>query len=386
MYDLIIKNGHVIDPSQSLDTRADLYVKDGVIAAPEHGLENAEGLKEIDADGCFVVPGLIDSHMHVFQNVSEFGTKADLICIPSGVTTAIDAGSAGLYNFESFYKGPVMHSTVTIKSLIHPSHTGVQGVPHEEVQNPLYCTPEHLRLFFHEHGDVVVGIKIRVHSHVTAGFGLRALEAAAKTALGLRSEGFRCNLVIHLGDLDQAFSLADVLSFLSPGDVVTHMYRQGETTILGADGAVMPEVWAAQRRGILFDTGCSRPYISLGVLKAALEQGFYPDTISSDLTRRTCYWRPAFSMDHKMTLYLNAGLPFEDIVRATTITPATVFGLTEEAGTLQAKRPADVAILKVIDKEHVIEDLYGGFMRADRMVVPMATVKAGVVAFQQIFL
>ena len=385
MYDLIIKNGRVIDPARGTDGVETLYIRGGVLAAPHHQGQ-AQAVREIDAAGCLVLPGLIDAHTHLFRGGSEFGAHGDLICLPNGVTTAIDAGSAGLYNFSAFCKGAIAQADTTIKALIHPSFTGVQGAPHEEVQDPALCTLEHLLPLFERHPHTLAGIKLRVHAHVTAGFGLAALEQGAKTARALRERGFSCRLTIHLGDLAPGITLADVLSLLEAGDVLCHIYRGGETTILTPDGAVHPAMLQARRRGVIFDTACSRPYLSLKVLAAAVEQDFLPDLISTDMTRRTMYWAPSFSLPYKMSLYCNGGVPLEKVIRAATAAPAAAYGLEGQAGSLAPGMPADVAILRELERPYTVDDLYGASLPCTRQLVPMATVKGGKPVFQQLFL
>lgn len=385
MYDLIIKNGTVINPASALKRKMDIYIKDGLFVT--HNTEDrAESEKTIDAEGCLVTPGLIDSHIHLFEGGSELGGKADLICPPSCVTTAIDAGTSGLFNFKGFYENNIQRSCTTIKATIDTSPTGVQIPPYEEMQDPIFATPEKLRPLFRKYGNSLVGIKQRVHAEVTREFGLSALAQAAETSRILREEGYNCRLMVHFGNLAQGISVEDVVGLLAKGDVLTHIYRTNGTTIFGEDNKVLSYIQKARERGVVFESGCARAHLSLVNMQKALAQGFTPQIISTDLIGKTFYWRPSFSLMFKMSIYLNAGMPVEEIIKAVTYTPASVYGLLDEAGTIESGKWADVAIFKIIDKDFLIEDLYGGTMQAQRVFVPMATVKCGKPVFQQIFL
>ncbi|SBW08547.1 putative Predicted amidohydrolase [uncultured delta proteobacterium] len=383
MVDLKIVNGIVMDPAQGTESVRDLYVHGGCIVEPGG---NTEAMRVIDAAGCYVTPGFIDTHIHLFARGSEFGAQADLICLPAGVTTAVDAGSAGIFTVGNLVNGPVRQCATTIKVLLHPSNNGVQGHPHEEPQDPAYYRYEKVARLFEKFPRDLVGLKIRFHDHVPRDSGLLALENAAATADKLAREGYRCILDVHFGDLAEGLFLEDILSRMRPGDVMAHLYRGGRSLTIDENGRLRGAMFEARARGVCFETACSRPYFSLKVLKAAVRENFYPDIISTDLTRRTMYWRPAFSMAHKMTAYLAAGMPLQEVVAAVTSRPAAIFGLEAEAGSLRTGRPADIAVFKVENRPYRIDDLYGESMAAEKMVVPMATIKNGAIAFQQITL
>jgi dihydroorotase len=383
MYDLIIRGGTVIDCASGVLEKRDIFIKDGRIAAGGEG----ESEKVIRADGCYVTPGLIDSHIHLFRTGSNLGGRADLVCPSGGVTCAIDAGSAGLYNFDSFYNTDIRHSATTVKATLSTTTHGVQMPPYEEIQDPDFATPERVRPVFERYPDTLVGIKQRVHKEVTGPFGLHSLEQALKTAAQLRSEGYRCRLMVHFGDLGEGISVANVLELLAPGDVFTHIYRPANgTTIFGPDGRVLDCVKQARRRGVIFESGCARSHLSFASIQRAFDDGFAPQIISTDMIGKTFFWKPSGWLPLKMSIYLDYGMPLEEVVRAVTATPAQVYGLEKEAGSLAVGMPADVAVFRVEERPCPLEDLYGGSRTLRRLIVPMATVKGGAPVFEQIFL
>lgn len=383
MHDLIVKNGTVIDPARDFFGRRDIYVKDSVFV---EGRQEDTATRCIDADGCYVAPGLVDAHIHVYPGASQLGGMADLVCPPNCVTTAIDAGSAGLDNIHGFYRDR-LHWSTTVKATVAACPGGVLGPPHEEVQDPAYATPEVMRPLFRKYGDFLVGIKQRVHSGVTGRWRLSALRQARDTARILRDEGHRCRLMVHFGPLADDIAVEDVVGLLDPGDVLTHIYRPADgSTIFGGDGRVLDCVKRARERGVVFESGCARSHCSFESVRKAFADHFPPAIISTDMVKYTFYWSPSGWMMLKLSMYLNSGMELSEVVRAASYTPASVYGLLDEAGTLEPGRPADIAVFRVEDRPFVLDDIYGGSLRMETLCVPMATVKAGVPTFQQVYL
>lgn len=384
-----IKNGTVIDPANGEHRKRDVFIQNGVFvdALEEKGGET----RVIDAEGCFVTPGLIDSHMHMYQSRNQIGGYADIACPPGCVTTCIDAGSAGIANFHGFYRDS-LHSATGIKAAVNASLYGIEEPPYEEIQDPVYATPEAMRPLFEKYPDALVGIKLRVHERVTKEFGLRALEQAEETASVLRAEGHRCRIMIHFGNLAQGISLEDVLNLMQPGDVITHTMRPPNGTtaagssILGEDGKIQPCVWKARARGVIFDTSCGRAHLSLNTIRQAVSEQFFPQIISTDVVGWSVFLNPTGWLILKMATYLNAGMPLDAVVEAVTATPARLYGFFDQAGSLTPGKPADVAVFRMEDRPFTLRDPYGGSMDMTRLLVPMATVKNGAVVFQQIYL
>ena len=382
-YDLIVKNGTVIDPGAGTATARDLYVKDGLFVKGEPG---AASTRTINAAGCYVTPGLIDAHMHLYEGSSSMSGRADIICPQGCVTTAIDGGSAGIATMEGFYRNRMAWAT-TVKAAVGANVSGVQNPPHEEMQDPVFVTPEAMRPMFRKYGDFLVGIKIRVHEHVTGQWGLEAIKQSRETARILREEGFRCRRMVHMGPFAKGITLKDVLDLLDAGDVITHIYRPDNgATILNEKGTVQECAKEARARGVVFDTSCGRSHLSFESARKAFADGFMPQIISTDLVNYTFFWPPSGWLPLKMSLYLNLGMALEDIVKAVTLTPATVYGLLDEAGTLDEGKPADIAVFRIEDRPHRLDDCYGASLQIEKLIVPMATIKKGSPVFQQIYL
>lgn len=381
-YDLIIKNGTVINPATGFMGKRDLYVKGGVFA---EGDPDAEAGRIIDAEGAYVTPGLIDSHTHTYEGGNVMAGRADIIFPPSCVTTAIDAGSAGTGNVGSFYRDRLACAT-TIKAAVGASRNGVQEPPYEEIQDPACVTPAAMLPVFRKYGDFLIGLKLRVHGCVTGKWRLEALRQSRETARVLRGEGYRCRRMIHMGPFAPDVELRDVLDLLDAGDVITHIYRPDNgATILGKDGRVQACAREARERGVVFETGCGRTHLCLESARKAFADGFLPQIISTDQVGYTFFRRPSGWLLLKVSTYLNLGMALEDAVKAVTYTPAATYGILDEAGTLKEGCPADVAVFTVEDRQFLLEDLCGGSLRMEKLCVPMATVKHGAPVFQQIY-
>jgi len=386
MYTISIKNGHVIDFSNNTDQIRDLYIKGGkfVNQNPTDDTEGSEKL--IDATDCYVLPGLIDAHLHAFEGGSgDLGASVDSICLPNGVTTAIDGGSSGPFNFSSFYRTAIVNSRTTIKALLSPSPYGVMLPPYEEVSDPRIFDQDMIVSLFEQYGAHLVGLKIRQHVDVCSGYGNKPLMRAKEIGSFLTEKGYRGGVTVHFSELEQGLEVENILSPLEKNDVFCHMYQTIGKTIIGKDGKVLSCVKDARERGVLFDSSIGRIHFSLKNIWSALDDGFYPDIISTDIIKKTAYRLPAVSILNSMSMFLNLGMPLMEIFKAVTDTPAKTFDLSQEAGTLQIGKPADVAILKLWDKETKYEDVYGNSFFGSKIFVPMATVKRGYMAFEQIF-
>jgi len=389
MYDMIIKGGKIIDPYGKIKEDATIYIKDGVFVEPKAG-EPEEATHVIDASGLYVAPGFIDAHVHVYKGGGSFdlNTSADLYCIPNCVTTCIDGGSTGPLDFEGLYRSDIVYSTTTVKALLHMAYHGVYPLGFDEDEDPdAFDLVKAKRLVKIYGGDSIVGLKIRMHQKSAGKYGLRPLQETIRFAERMEDElGKPLSVAVHVTDLAPDVEIKDICGLLRKGDVYTHTYMGiGEKIILDKEGKLVEPVLAARERGVLFDSGGGSRNFNMNVVKNAFEQGFFPDFISTDGVGTTAY-RNNFSILHHASLYLNLGMSLEDIVKAMTVTPAACYDFLDEAGTLNIGAKADVAIFDVQTKQKTFSDLWGNSIECDRLIVPMAAVKGGRIAFKQIFM
>ena len=375
-YDISIRRGTVLDPQTGAMEQRDVFVREGRIASAP-----APGAVELDAAGCYVSPGFVDVHGHFYPDGHLIGIHADTVCPCSGVTAAIDQGSAGIYNFEDFALNVASRTATALYASLSITNTGVQMEPQEEIQDPVYCDPDKILRVFRRHPRRLVGLKVRVHAQATGPYRLEALRQAQRVARRLREEGFPCRITIHFAGLAEDVTLEEVLDGLEPGDVFSHMYHETGTRIFGEDGAVLPCAARARERGVVFDACDGLGHFSLRNLLLGVRGGFWPDTISTDVVRQTAWIQPGFSLANKLAVYLSAGMPLMDVVRAVTSTPARVYGL-EGQGTLEEGAPANLAVFRLENRPGRWTDLFGGELERTTAVVPMATVGGGTIVFQ----
>lgn len=375
-YSFHIKNGRVIDPVRNIDKIQDVYVKGSKIVDAPQG--NAEIMRVIDASGMLVLPGLIDFHTHLNYGHSDFGIHPDLHTLPNGITSAVDAGSAGSANFEGFYKDVVCSSTLTIKSFVNISPVGVITERHTEEPNPVYHDIAKIKYIFERYSDQILGLKLRMGKLFSREFGLLPLKKTSGLARKLGTV-----MSVHVVEPESSYE--EILSYFEKGDILCHCFQgKGEYSVVEENGKVPDYVRKARERGVIFDSAAGRANYAFDVAQKAINDGFAPDVISTDVVAETIYDHKVFNLLLTMSAYIAMGMPLNEVIRAVTGTPARLMGLTGTIGTLAPGALADVAILKIREKPFVIPDMLGGKVNAEKLFMPMATIKAGRIAHMRI--
>ena len=375
-YSYHIKNGRVIDPLRGIDKVEDIFIKGSMIAdAPG---ENEEIKQVIDAAGCLVLPGLIDFHTHLNRGHSDFGIHPDLMTMPNGITSAVDAGSAGSANFEGFYKDVVCASEITIKSFVNISPVGVITERHVEEPDPAYYDIPRLKYLFERYPQEILGLKVRVGKNFSKQFGLVTLRRTKELAKDLDTV-----MCVHVVEPESPYD--DILSSFGKGDILCHCFQgKGDYNILDKTGKVAPYVREARDRGVIFDAAAGRANYRFEVIQKALADGFMPDVISTDVVAETIYDPRVFNLLYTMSAYIAMGMPLGEIVRAVTATPARLMGMEGKIGTLRPGALADVAILKIREKPFTFADPFGTEIPATQLLLPQMTIKAGRTAYMGI--
>ena len=383
MYDFIIKNGRIIDFETGAVGTGDIHVKDGRIVAA--GTLGEDAATEIfDASGKYVVPGLIDGHVHLHFD-GGIGAHADVLCPPNGVTTAVDGGSVGWQNYALFAKANALRYVTTVKGFVHLSPFGVLEAPRAETHDPETFDEDAVLRVFDAFPESVLGVKIRMDARTLEGFGTAPLKKAVAIADRVGRQGHRCIVDAHCANLPDDVAIAEVLDILRPGDILVHAFQNRGQTLFDVDGKVLPCARRAREKGVFFDCATGRIHWSFANFRRALADGFPPDIISSDVIRESCHVRPGYSVLHAMCAMLASGMEESAVLAAVTRNPARILGIENQAGTLKVGRPADIAVLDVIEKRVPLFDRFGGRVMTDRVFLPLMTMKAGEIVFRQIF-
>lgn len=382
--DMIICNGQVFDSVQAKFEKKDIGIHQGRFVALD---EDTEADSKVDAEGNFVVPGLIDEHAHLNLHGTIIGANADTMCIPNGITTACDGGTCGASNFEQFYMSNIVRYEPAVYSYLNVSTFGNKSLcKHEEDHDPEDFREDLIDRLFEKYPEVLRGLKVRMCKGTLGNHGMSPLYAGLEMSKRLQEKGFHCPVAIHYDDLPDNVSVHELFGAMRKGDVIAHVFQTKAETIFDENGKIKDSVWEAKKRGVYMDDCHGRVHWSYPNLRNAFSQGFYPDIISSDLVRVSEYTRPGFSLLYAMSVNSAAGMPVEKILQSVTYTPAKALGIEEKAGQIRNGAPADVAILDIRDvQDKTFTDNYGNNISGNKLFVPLMTVRAGRTAYRQIF-
>lgn len=370
MLDLLIKNGHVIDPANNIDGIKDIAVYNGKIVKYS---EDEKVRHIIDAKGKFVFPGLIDSHAHMFQDGTDIGIYPDVAYLPTGVTAAIDF-SAGASNYNIFRSGVIERSKVTIKSFLQVCSAGLVTTSYHECINPKYFNEEKIIRIFEENKDNIIGLKIRQSEELAEGLGIEPLKATIKIA-----EKIGCPVEVHCTNIPVPTS--EVLKVLRPGDIFQHVYQGVKNTIIDENGKLYDCVLEARKRGIIFDTAEGRKHGDYDVMLSAMKQGFIADMCSTDLVLGSMFRRPIFSLPNLMSRYICMGIPMVEVIKMTTVHPAQLMKMEGIIGCLTEGAKADIAIFDWIDCKQIYKDWKGTKFQGDKLLKPEMAIKNGQIVY-----
>jgi len=372
MYDLILRGGRIIDPSQKLDAVIDIAFSAGKVARIGGGLKADTTTDVRELSGAIITPGLIDMHTHVYWGGTSLGIDAEEFCRKSGVTTAVDTGSSGPGNFAGFRKHVIERSAVRILAFLHVSFAGIYAFS----QRVMVGESEEIRLLApldavevaNANRDVIVGIKVRVGAHASGRSGTVPLDVALQVAdeVGLP-------LMAHIDHPPPSYE--KVLDRLRPGDVLTHAFRPFPNVPVDPQGKVKEAVLRARRRGVRFDIGHGKGSFAFKTARGMLANGFYPDTISSDV-HALCINGPAFDQLTTLSKFLCMGMPLDDVIAATTVNAAVALR-RPELGSLKPGSVGDVTILSIQHGAFDYIDVVGEHLQGDRRIALEGVVIAG---------
>lgn len=366
--DFLIKNGTLYDPANHTFCRGDIALLNQYIAPPR---ADARYDQVIDAEGCIVLPGLIDYHVHYFLNATENGVQPDAASFCCGITTAVDGGSCGAGGYEMYRRSVMAMSEVRILNYLLVASGGQACDRYPENLDPAFFDENKILSLFSRYPNNLVALKTRISNGIiTPDLARRSLEATVRIA-----EKAMVPVVVHVTDC--CIGLDELVSFLRPGDVICHIYHgKGSNTCLDSEGRVLPSLLEARKRGILFDASNGRSNFDLEVAQKAVAQGFTPDIISSDNNASSFFLQPLHSLPRILSKFLDFGMPMSDVLDAATLTPARLIGMPE-LSTLAPGTPADICILQLRKKPLPYADINGHTFTGSQVLVPMMTFKDG---------
>ena len=374
--DLLIKGGHVIDPKNQIDSKMDIAIVNGKIAQVAADIPVKGAKLVVDANGLFVTPGLIDMHVHVFQGTEPDAYIADgLTSLPpdgftfrAGVTTVVDAGSSGWRNFRQFKKQTIDRSQTRVLALLNIVGNGMVGRFEEQDvndMNPVQTAHMINRLF----PELIVGIKA---AHYWGDFTQvdRAVEAGNLANVPV---------MVDFGEHNPPLSIEELfMKRLRPGDMFTHTYSYGPAnreTVVDENGKIKPFVLEAQKRGIIFDVGHGGGAFSWRQAVPAMQQGFQPNVISTDLHADSMNGGMK-DLSNVMSKFLAMGMSIQDVVLRTTWNPANVIR-RKELGNLSVGADADVAVFNIRKGDFGFIDVRKTKLKGTQKIETELTVRGG---------
>lgn len=403
LYDLLLRGGRVIDPAQNLDATCDVAVRDGRIAAVLPSIAPSSAKESRDVSGMLVLPGLIDTHAHVFQYVTgRFGLEADLCGVRSGVTTLVDQGGPSCMTLPAFREFVVNQKKSRVLTFLSAYLVGgMEGHYYPALYRPDCVDVDATVKAAVENRDIVKGFKAHAELGGFARWGIEVMKLSAEI-------GRQANLpvYIHFGQLwglpesgnngvDPDTILEQVIPLLKPGDILAHPYTRHPGGFVDASGKVHPVVKEALARGLKTDVGHGS-HFSYRMARIALDAGVVPDTLGADMhgynTRvpkpagtpdahpdkeHMFFGQTRFSLVSAMSSMLALGLPLETIVPMVTTHPAKMLGLGNEIGHLKPGVVADVSVLHDERGHWTLRDNEGTTVRTERMLRPYLCLRAG---------
>ena len=373
-YDIVVKNGTVIDPSQDIHELKDVAISEGRIVDLHRGINASNARYVIDASDMIVTPGLIDIHVHCCYGIAHLAVDPDLICLAKGTTTVLDAGSTGELNFMGFKKYVIKNARTRIFALLNIESLGMIEYSRENQKWPSLITG-HDEMFINIEGtletikrnrNVIIGIKWAHH-------GIEGVKLARKAA-----DQAGCLLMA------ENHHQPETLKYMKKGDVITHLYHdiriEQHDGLLNEDGKVQPEFFDAVKRGVIMDVGHGAKSFRWPVAEKGIEQGIRPDTISTDLHVGS-FNGPVYDLPTTMSKFLHLGLSLEEVIRASTTKPAEVLGKQDMIGTLKIGACGDITVLKLKEGRFPLVDVKGEGRICRQRLIAVKVIRNGEIVF-----
>ena len=377
-YELVIKNGTVIDPAQGIHAPKDVAFANGRVSAVTNDIPTSEAREVLDASGCFVAPGLIDLHVHVFYGVSHFGIEPDPTCLARGATTVVDAGSAGADTFPGFRKYVINVSGTRILAQLNISSQGMLTQEIGELENPDYADVGKACKMIEQHRDIILGVKVRLTRESIVGprAGMLPLQRAREAA-----DAAGLPIMVHPQDA-WCESIDDILALMGERDILTHCFHDMPCGILDENGNIRDAVHAAIERGVIFDVGHGAGSFSWDVVQKAMAQGVEPTTISSDLHTYNVNG-PVYDLVNVVNKFLHLGLSIDDALAKVTSIPAETILMPGQVGTLAVDAWGDAVVFELREGEFQLIDARGQTRTSKQKLEPIVVVKGGQVYRQK---
>ncbi len=377
-YDLVLRGGTLLDPGQNIHDRRDVAFKDGKVAAVAERIDPSQAAQIVDVTGKLVTPGLIDIHGHFYHGGNENASNSDETCLSAGVTTGIDAGTAGWANYRAMRDYVFPAKKTRLLAFLHIAAAGLvlNPVVGGELQDIRHADADRTADTIKANPGFLLGVKVRMFvdavSHWEAHTALRRAREAADQA-GVK-------LMVHVSGTP--IPLPDILDLLGPGDIATHIFNGRPENILDRNDAIRPEVKAAAERGVIMDVAHAGVHCDVEVVRSALRQDFIPTTISTDIHIAPPE-RVVYKQNDLVSKFHAMGLPLEEAIAASTIRSAKALGLEGEIGSLAPGMGGDVAVFDQREGRFVWQDMADHTVDGKLRLDTFLTMRDGAVVWRE---
>lgn len=368
-HDLIVRSAFLVDPAQGINAVRDIAI-DGEQVSAVGDLSNATADEEIDATGLYASPGWIDLHAHVLDGANDSGgvDPDSRAGIHTGVTTVVDAGTAGADTWNALQEYVIDRSATRVLAYLNVSLRTVQGPRHGQWDNFDQVKTVTAARREIEAGHCV-GIKVLASQRHCGNMDIVPVKLARQAA---RHAG--THMMVHMGVAPPV--IQDVLSQMDSGDILTHCWKGTLGNLLGPDNTPIPEAWDAVERGVRFDIGHGQSSFSFETARYAMDAGLPLHAISTDLHRGNAQG-PVYDQATTMAKFLHLGLDLNEVIRLSTISPAELIDREESLGSLHPGKCADVTMFRVIEGEFELTDASNRTERAERKFQVEHTIRGG---------
>lgn len=379
-FDLVLKGGEIVDPTQGLHAVRDVAFAGGKVAEISADIAASDAESVVDVSGLLVLPGLVDLHCHFFYGMSAICRDPRTEFAPTGTTCAVDAGTAGIATFVNLREFIIKPADLALYAFLNIEVLGMVARRYVATKRSELASAEKAAAMAVKNRDTIVGIKVQLpgphHDDASDAIPLLRLGAIAAREADVP-------LMVHL---DGAVTMDELVESLKPGDVVTHAFQGNEPTIIGPDGRLDPAIRDAVSAGVFLDMApAGRNHFSWRVAEAAAQDGLWPHVISSDYATSPKGGPHGFmrTLPEAMSMMLSLGMALDDVVRAATATPASIIGRGEEHGSLQVGRVGDASILRMGSRDEEFPDMEASVRTVTQTLEPVMTVRQGSVLWQQ---
>jgi dihydroorotase len=369
----LLKGGRLLDPASGRDGMFDIRVHGGIVA--EIGADlSPDDATVIDVKGLLVTPGLIDVHLHLMKGLGAFGVDPDIFGVGSGVTTVVDAGSAGHTLLNVFRNYVTNNAKTHVLNYVNLSTLGgVTGPGYSILADPRLIDEEKIEKAVDANRDIIVGIKIMATGGALGAQGLKPLERARN--LG---DSLKLPLLVHIGESwtkdTTPVHVGDVLKYLRPGDIITHMFTVHPGGLLDGNGKLWPQVREAKDSGVLMDVGHGLHNLNFDVARKVLDQGLAPDGVSTD-GHRGNRAGPVYDLPTTMAKLMALGFTLNQVVEMATVNAAKLLGRNDDLGLIRVGSPADISVLRLEEREWNAVDSQKGTIIARRALMPVYAIR-----------